>query len=97
MLPWFRRGSAGWVLLAAGIFAWNVTAADEQMLSEAFRRCKRDPVACAVVVTVWSVLTAHLFGVLPPRADPLHAVFVLRDARRRGGPALKRKEVAGKL
>lgn len=84
MPPWFRRGSVAWVLLAAGIFAWDVTAPDEQTLSEAFRRCKGDPAVCAVVAVVWSVLTAHLFGVLPRWVDPMHAVFVVRNARRRG-------------
>ena len=81
-LPWFRRGSAAWLVLAAAIVAWDLAAADEQTLSETFRRCEDAPAARAVVVAAWAVLTAHLFGVMPRRADPLHVITVARGARR---------------
>lgn len=77
-IPWFRRGSAAWVLLAVGILAWDLTAADDQTLSESFRRGADSPVARLVIVASWAALTAHLFGVLPHRTDPLHAVYVAR-------------------
>lgn len=81
VIPWFRHGIAAWAMLAAVVLAWDLTAADEQTLSEAFRRCRGRPTAAVTVAAVWMVLTAHLFGVLPPRADPLHAVHVVRNLR----------------
>jgi hypothetical protein len=77
-LPWFRKGEAAWATLAVVIVAWDLAAADEQTLSEAFRRCKASPASAAAVAASWAVLTAHLFGVLPRQADPLHAVHVIR-------------------
>lgn len=91
MLPWFRRGSAAWMLLAAGIVAWDLTADDEQTLSEAFRRCKDSPAARAAVAASWAVLTAHLFGVMPRRADPLHAVCRIRRPALKGMPASRER------
>jgi hypothetical protein len=79
---WFRRGPAGWVLLAAGVLAWDLAAADGQTLSESFRRGQDIPAARFAAAVAWLVLTAHLFGLIPQRADPLHAVYVIRDALR---------------
>ena len=77
-----RRGSgavlAAWVALAAVILAWDLTAADEQTLSEVFRHCRDRPEVCAVVTVTWALLTAHLFGVLLWRAGPFHVASVLR-------------------
>jgi hypothetical protein len=48
-----------------GVVAWNVTAPEDEMMSDAFRR------GGPVVVGVWALLTAHLLGVIPGRYDPL--------------------------
>jgi hypothetical protein len=42
-----------------------VTAPEDEMMSDAFRR------GGPVVVGVWALLTAHLLGVIPGRYDPL--------------------------
>jgi uncharacterized membrane protein len=74
-----RKGSFAWLALGALILAWDLMARDGQTLSESFRsaRQRRTVRAC------WVLLTLHLFGVLPRRADPLHAIHVARDAARR--------------
>lgn len=78
VLPWFRRVSAAWVLLAVMVLGWDLTAADDQTLSEAFRRCKDHPQARPVVAVPSVCLTARLSGLLPRRAGSLHAVYVIR-------------------
>lgn len=62
---WPRRGASGWALLVIGVVAWNVTAPEGELMSDAFRR------GGPVVIGVWGLLTAHLLGVLPGRYDPL--------------------------
>lgn len=87
LIPWHRHGLTGWGLLALGVLAWDLAAADEQMLSQTFRRCKTSPAQTAAVAATWALVTAHLWGVLPKRADPLHMIHVARDNWRQHGLA----------
>jgi len=72
---WPRRGASGWALLVIGVVAWNVTAPEDELMSDSFRR------GGPVVIGVWGLLTAHLLGVLPPRCDPLAHLPNLRRLR----------------
>jgi hypothetical protein len=74
--PWFRSGTLGWALVAAGVLAWDLAA--PETLSEAFHRVNSRPAGRVMVAGVWVVLTLHLFGKLPKPVDPLHAVAMAR-------------------
>lgn len=77
---WYRHGGFGWVLTAAGIIAWDLAAPSGEMLSERFRAGVRShPGAAVAIGAAWAVVTLHLFEALPKRADPLHAIRVVRD------------------
>ncbi len=65
-----KSGHLGWLSIAAGVVAWDVLASDT--LTESFRRAQAHPVSAVATGTAWWVLTAHLFGWLPERADPIH-------------------------
>lgn len=75
--PWFRSGTVGWILLGAGVLAWDLTA--PETLSEAFRRAHQHPASKVVVIAAWGTLTLHLFNKIPERADPLHMILVARQ------------------
>jgi hypothetical protein len=75
-----RRGSFAWLLLGALILAWDVLCRPGETLSESFARgCRQHR---GMVRAGWLVLTLHLFGLLPKRADPLHLVCVAGKAIR---------------
>lgn len=63
-------GATGWVSVAAVVIAAELL--DEKTMSEAFRAASRHPVGGPVLFAAWAVLTAHLFGILPPERDPIH-------------------------
>lgn len=68
----WRSGSTGWVALAAGVIAWNITHAhDEAEMSQAFARGAHHPTGRFVVGAAWAILTLHLFNRIPDRYDPL--------------------------
>jgi hypothetical protein len=73
---WRRSGATGWVLAGGVILFWDATA--PETLSEAFRRSLQTRRGRAVSVLLWGYLTAHLFQVIPPRADPLEAACTWR-------------------
>ncbi len=75
--PWFRTGTFGWVLLAAGVLVWDLVA--PETLTDAFYRAHQHPASKIAVTGVWTMLTLHLFNKLPRRADPLHAVTIVKN------------------
>lgn len=81
--PWFAGGGAGWLVIAALVVAWDITA--PETLSAAFRRARSGPIGSTVVVVGWAYLTGHLFHVIPERADPFGALCMSgREAVKRG-------------
>lgn len=81
-------GAAGWVSVAAVVIAAELL--DERTMSDAFTAASRHPVGRPVILTAWAVLTAHLFGVLPPERDPIHLFWkhaVLRGRLAHGSEA----------
>jgi hypothetical protein len=80
---WWRTGTAGWVAAGALIIAWDLAAPEGETLSERFRAgVRRHPGGAAAITAGWTVVTLHLYDVLPKKADPLHAIRVVRDRRR---------------
>lgn len=65
-------GTIGWAGLTAYVLAWDMFATET--LSGAFGRAVLHPRARWPVVLSWTITTAHLFGVLPSRYDPLARV-----------------------
>lgn len=71
-------GGAGWVAIAALVVIWDMIA--PETLSSAFHRATSGRLGGAAVLVTWAVLTAHLFQVLPERADPVrYSVGALRS------------------
>jgi uncharacterized membrane protein YgdD (TMEM256/DUF423 family) len=72
-------GTAGWISVAAVVIAADVL--DARTMSEVFRETARHPVGGPVMLIGWAILTAHLFGTLPQKYDPIHnaAEFVRRE------------------
>jgi hypothetical protein len=54
-------------------------------MSAAFREAMEDPVLGPVICVCYGILTAHLFGMLPAKYDPLHLFAVHTFARGRTG------------
>ncbi len=71
-MAFLRKGGTGWLVIAAGVVAWDLTS--EETLTGAFRRARQHPAGFAALTVGWAVITCHLFGVLPDRADPIHCV-----------------------
>src|ERR1700729_2823437 len=71
---WWRHDHPeyGWVALALLVAAADVTGT--KTMSDVFRDASRGKFAGPVVYIGWGVLTAHLFGFIPPRLDPIHLV-----------------------
>lgn len=78
---WYEHGAVGWGLALGTVLAWDLLAAEDETLSEAFRRVKTHPITLLVL----GMTVAHLFDVLPKRTDPLHAIHVARDYRSNRG------------
>ena len=73
-------GGMGWLVLAGAVLVWDALA--PETLSAAFRRATDTPGSMAVTVAAWALVTAHLFQVLPSRADPLEIVLAWSWERR---------------
>jgi hypothetical protein len=73
-------GTLGWVALAGGVLVWDLTAGET--LTSAFRRSHDSPVSLVVVTAAWTLLTAHLFSLIPPRLDPMQFEHYARIARK---------------
>jgi hypothetical protein len=80
---WLRSAGTGWGLVALGILLWDLTQEDQ--LTDAWKRAhRRGPVSAIVLGTTWAIITAHLYGLLPARFDPLHMIYVGRVVLKRG-------------
>lgn len=64
-----KPGTAGWLATAAVVLAAELL--DEKTMSTGFREYSADPIGRYVVVSGWVLLSAHLFGLIPPKYDPL--------------------------
>jgi hypothetical protein len=76
-----KAGTRGW--LAMALVALAVDVLDETTLSESFRDYSRTPSGRVVTSAGWVVLTAHLFGLLPPEYDPFVLFFAHMPKRRK--------------
>ena len=76
-----KAGTRGW--LAMAFVALAVDVLDETTLSESFRDYSRTPSGRVVTSTGWVILTAHLFGLLPPEYDPFVLFFSHMPKRRK--------------
>ncbi len=73
----WKSGTTGWVCISLFVLAWDVEVAlrhEGETLTNAFRRATRHPLSRWPVVLLWSVTTAHLYGWLPPQADPFQVL-----------------------
>lgn len=68
-----KPGTKGWIGLTAVVIAADLL--DERTMSEAFREMARHPAGRYVVGPFYVVLTAHLFGLIPPEYDPFHQLW----------------------
>ena len=75
-----RHGDTAWIALAVGIFTYEMTAPQGELLSEACDRYRRrHPIITNAVICY---LALHLMRGLPARVDPLHRLA--RIGRRHG-------------
>lgn len=89
MIPWFRKGKTGWLLVVLIILVWDLAAEEEQTLSESFRRgWRRSPAGMVAIGLAWAALTAHLYEILPKKTDPLHLIHVARSVRKKARSAV---------
>jgi hypothetical protein len=72
---WWRHDHPeyGWLALGLLVVAADVTGS--RTMSDAFRTASRSPVGRPIMIASWAILTAHLFGVIPPGLDPINAVW----------------------
>jgi hypothetical protein len=77
---WWRHNHPeyGWLALALIVAAADYTGS--QTMSDAFRTASRRPISGPIVAIGWGVLTAHLFGFIPPHLDPFHHLTTFRRA-----------------
>ena len=71
--PGSRAGTLAWLGVGAGVVAWDAFA--PETMTDAFRRGHLHPAGKVVVPAAWLLLTGHLFGTLPPWADPIHLAY----------------------
>lgn len=69
-----KPGSTGWFATLAVIVAAELL--DEKTMSTGFRNYSRDPRGKYVMIPAWAYLTAHLFGVIPAKYDPLSLLWI---------------------
>jgi hypothetical protein len=63
----------GWVALGLIVVAADITGS--RTMSDAFRTASRSPVGRPIMIAGWGVLTAHLFGLIPPGVDPINQLW----------------------
>lgn len=74
-----RPGATGWVAVGSVIVAAELL--DSRTMSEGFRDLSRTPIGRYALTFGWGMLTAHLFGLIPPKFDPISQmwIYVRRD------------------
>lgn len=74
-----RPGDRAWLVLAAGVIAWEASCPPDELLSEAADRYMlRHPwLTCAVAFTI----AAYVCNALPDWLDPIHRLFLLKARR----------------
>lgn len=72
---WWRHDhpELGWLALGILVAAADVTGS--RTMSDAFRTASRHPVGRPAMIIGWGVLTAHLFGIIPPGLDPINIMW----------------------
>lgn len=69
-----QHSDAAWVTIAAGVIAYEASAPEGELLSQAVGRYReRHPILVTLMIVY---LAAHLLRVVPARADPLHRLAV---------------------
>jgi hypothetical protein len=77
------KGSAGWVYVTIEIAIWDYIVEEDEQLTRAFRRGLKSPSGKILICTCWSILTAHLFGLIPKNFDPIYIAAEAAQRRRR--------------
>jgi len=78
----------GWIGLAAFVIIYDVWAVltEAETLTGGFIRWLRNPVTRGPLVAVWSIVTLHLFDLLPRQIDPFsHGLRMMRVVTKRRG------------
>ena len=72
---WWRHDhpELGWLAVALLVTAADVTGS--RTMSEVFRNASQHPVGRPLMVVGWGILTAHLFGLIPPDRDPINVMW----------------------
>lgn len=76
-------GVAGWVGIGAVVVAAELL--DKRTMSAAFRAGRARPVIGPAITMSYVLVTAHLFGLIPGRWDPLHQFASHSFAKGRDG------------
>lgn len=69
-----KPGATGWAITGAVILAAELL--DSRTMSDAFRDLSRSPSGRYVLLPGWMYLTAHLFGLVPVKYDPLSQLWL---------------------
>lgn len=69
------RHLQGWAALLAVVIIADLTG--EVTMSTGFRTLAHNKTFGPPLIVTWAVLTAHLFGLVPARYDPIHNSFQL--------------------
>lgn len=80
-MRYLSPGSAGWVAVSAVVVA--AEALDDKTMSEAFRAASKHPVYGPVIFGAWFILTAHLFGFIPRKYDPISLFWAYTILKRK--------------
>lgn len=72
---WWRHDHPEYCWLAITTLVVAADLTGSRTMSDAFRTASRHPVGRPVMIIGWGVLTAHLFGVIPPGLDPINVMW----------------------
>jgi hypothetical protein len=72
---WWRHNHPEYGWLALGLLVAAADYTGSRTMSDVFRTASRHPVSGPCVAIGWGVLTAHLFGFIPPAYDPINLMW----------------------